>query len=343
MNHEHEASQELINEALGVFSLPVESVASDHPMPADASPRQGASQSTWNHDDHANTAAELSTEDEFPMIVWLRGDEPWYSEFDMDADAAMDALSIKRSRLTQIAGKELRVGRVRVDRYIRPVFRSRDIEQYLNQTRATASHQKSSDVINSAAGLLCQQVDRMEARLEVINQNLMTQMESALQKVLTETLGTIVSGTTERLDALEGDIVNRLSVLTQDTVLKHVGLIQKDLFATSSELLSQMESSKEELTQAQQLHEKSVKNLAAKTAELEEKLSHIAVEIKHSENALRQDLRTIISDIAHFRKPDKINAKKIPDNSAVSSGIRKQSASRATRHTPARRKPHKMR
>lgn len=343
MNHEHEASQELNNEAPGVFSLPVESLVSDPSMPADESSRQGASQSTWNHDDHTNTAAELSTEDEFPMIVWLRGDEPWYSEFDMDADAAMDALSIKRSRLTQIAGKELRVGRVRVDRYIRPVFRSRDIEQYLNQTRATASHQKSSDVINSAAGMLCQQIDRMEARLEVINQNLMTQMESTLQKVLTETLSTLVSGTSERLDALEGDIVNRLSVLTQDTVLKHVGLIQKDLLATSSELILRMESSKEELTQVQQLHEKSLTSLATKTAELEEKMNHIAAEIKHSESALRQDLRTIISDMAHFRKPEKINPKKISDKSVVSSATQKQSASRVTRHTPARRKPMKMR
>lgn len=343
MNHEHEASQELNNEAPGVFSLPVESLASDPTMPADESSRQGASQSTWNHDDHANTAAELSTEDEFPMIVWLRGDEPWYSEFDMDADAAMEALSIKRSRLTQIAGKELRVGRVRVDRYIRPVFRSRDIEQYLNQTRATASHQKSSDVLNSAAGLLCQQVDRMEARLEVINQNLMSQMESALQKVLTETLGTIVSGTSERLDALEGDIVNRLSVLTQDTVLKHVGLIQKDLLATSNELISRMESSKEELSQAQQLHDKSVRNLAAKTAELEEKMNHIALEIQNSESSLRQDLRTIISDIANFRKPEKNTPKKFANNSVVSSAIQKQSASRATRPTPARRKPLRMR
>jgi hypothetical protein len=261
----------------------------------------------------------------------------------MDADAAMEALSIKRSRLTQIAGKELRVGRVRVDRYIRPVFRSRDIEQYLNQTRATASHQKSSDVLNSAAGLLCQQVDRMEARLEVINQNLMSQMESALQKVLTETLGTIVSGTSERLDALEGDIVNRLSVLTQDTVLKHVGLIQKDLLATSNELISRMESSKEELSQAQQLHDKSVRNLAAKTAELEEKMNHIALEIQNSESSLRQDLRTIISDIANFRKPEKNTPKKFANNLVVSSAIQKQSASRATRPTPARRKPLRMR
>ena len=65
----------------------------------------------------------------------------------------MHALGIKRSRLTQISGRDLRVGRVRVDRYIRPVYRSNDIEKYLAWTRATASHQKSSDAIKTAVVL----------------------------------------------------------------------------------------------------------------------------------------------------------------------------------------------
>jgi hypothetical protein len=76
---------------------------------------RGAARTTWDDQDESAT-------NDFPMIVWLRGDEPWFSQFDMDAEAVMSALGIKRSRLTQISGKELRVGRVRMDRYIRPVL-----------------------------------------------------------------------------------------------------------------------------------------------------------------------------------------------------------------------------
>lgn len=88
--------------------------------------------------------------DELPMVVWLRGDEPYCGEFCLDADHAMDQLGIKRSRLTQISGKELRVGRLRQGRYIRPVFRQIDINEYLSWTRPTASHRKSAEVIDVA-------------------------------------------------------------------------------------------------------------------------------------------------------------------------------------------------
>src|SRR5690606_25392082 len=89
--------------------------------------------------------------DDLPMIVWLRGDESYVSDFNISADDAMKALGIKRSRLTQISGKELRVGRIRVDRYIRPVYRQADIDAYLEWTRPTATHIKSSDVLLQAA------------------------------------------------------------------------------------------------------------------------------------------------------------------------------------------------
>ncbi len=66
----------------------------------------------------ASSGLEQTTDDfvpsqdgDLPMIVWLRGDELYVDEFCLDADAAMKALGIKRSRLTQISGKELRVGR----------------------------------------------------------------------------------------------------------------------------------------------------------------------------------------------------------------------------------------
>lgn len=94
---------------------------------------------------------------ELPMVVWLRGDEEHCAEFTLDADDVMTALGIKRSRLTQIAGKDLRVGRMRRGRYVSPVFRPVDVEQYASWTRATASHVKSSTLLNDAAAELQRQ------------------------------------------------------------------------------------------------------------------------------------------------------------------------------------------
>lgn len=90
-------------------------------------------------------------DEQLPMVVWLRGEEDYFGEFSLEADQAMEMLGIKRSRLTQISGKELRVGRKRVDRYVRPVYRPEDVTQYLEWIRPTASHQKSSQVLFSAA------------------------------------------------------------------------------------------------------------------------------------------------------------------------------------------------
>ncbi len=100
---------------------------------------------------HPGTAAYPSWTADLPQVVWLRGDEPYGGEFSLDADAVMQELGIKRSRLTQISGTELRVGRTRIDRYIRPVYRPCDIEDYQKWTRATATHHKSSTLLEQAA------------------------------------------------------------------------------------------------------------------------------------------------------------------------------------------------
>jgi hypothetical protein len=86
-----------------------------------------------------------------PVLVWLRGDEPYFEEFSLDAETVMQQLGIKRSRLTQISGTELRVGRTRIDRYVRPVYRPCDIADYQKWTRATATHHKSSSLLEQAA------------------------------------------------------------------------------------------------------------------------------------------------------------------------------------------------
>lgn len=103
---------------------------------------------------------------DLPMIVWLKGDEPFADEFSLDADAAMAALGIKRSRLTQISGRELRVGRIRIDRYTRPVYRREDVEIYKQWTRPTATHLRSSSVITDAAKKLEQHTEQITQELK---------------------------------------------------------------------------------------------------------------------------------------------------------------------------------
>jgi len=120
--------------------------------------------------------------DDLPMLIWLRGDESICDEFTMDAEQVMAELGIKRSRLTQIAGKELRVGRMRVGRYVRPVFRAKDVQAYKAWVRASASHLKSSRAIEDAAAklehetsLLADKVkDAASAELETLNERLLT-------------------------------------------------------------------------------------------------------------------------------------------------------------------------
>jgi hypothetical protein len=78
----------------------------------------------------------------------------------------MQQLGIKRSRLTQISGRELRVGRVRRGRYVSPVYRPGDVVQYLEWTRATATHMKASSVLQDAAAQLEDSSERLAERVE---------------------------------------------------------------------------------------------------------------------------------------------------------------------------------
>lgn len=100
------------------------------------------------------------------MVVWLRGDEPWCGDFSLDAEGVMQQLGIKRSRLTQISGRELRVGRIRRGRYVSPVYRPADVAQYLEWTRATATHMKASSVLQDAAAQLEDSSERLAERVE---------------------------------------------------------------------------------------------------------------------------------------------------------------------------------
>jgi len=269
------------NLAPGVFKLSSEPDNGAFITPEDAIKlRQGATsldpseELTSPEITSAETTGQIEGDD-FPMIVWLRGDEPWFSEFDMDADATMSALSIKRSRLTQIAGKELRVGRVRVDRYIRPVFRSIDVEQYLKQTRATASHQRSSDAINSATSLLCQQIEKFEHRLDVINENLLSQVTAVLQRIVTESLNTTLTTLMERYDSLEANLTNRLSVTVQEVFIKFSDVLSCQIGSHANDIVKNFDLCHETIESFQKNQEAVTKNLAANISHLEENFQKI--------------------------------------------------------------------
>ncbi|MEY4631200.1 MAG: hypothetical protein RIQ81_1320 [Pseudomonadota bacterium] len=145
-------------------------------------------------------------EDNLPMIVWLRGDEPWFEDFSVDAEQAMEELGIRRSRLTQISGRELRVGKKRVDRYIRPVFRPEDIAAYKNFTRATVSHLKSSQVIDGALARLESETGHLVEKVtEAVNQRT-DDFQGTLEGIAAEfrhAQGLLLREVTDRVDGIE--------------------------------------------------------------------------------------------------------------------------------------------
>ena len=193
------------------------------PLPEDAAPgvfaipegsdtRPGASLASWNESDQEQEADHQATFD-LPMIVWLRGDEAWYPQFDLDADAVMQRLGIKRSRLTQISGKELRVGRVRMDRYIRPIYRSGDVEQYSNWTRATASHQKSSSALKEAVDALQSQGSQIAQVVEAANASFKSAIEAGLADKVRDAAVESIATIQNQLEGFDHRIQDALLIL----------------------------------------------------------------------------------------------------------------------------------
>ena len=107
---------------------------------------------------------EKLNESDLPMLVWIRGDEDYADDFSLNADQAMEMIGIRRSRLTQISGKELRVGKKRIGRYVRPVFRQVDIEAYKAWTRPTATSKKSSSILEEGLDKLRELAERMDVQ-----------------------------------------------------------------------------------------------------------------------------------------------------------------------------------
>lgn len=140
---------------------------------------------------------------ELPMVVLL--DNANNTDFDISADEAMVELGIKRSRLSQISGRELRVGKRRVDRYLRPYYRRIDILAYKDRTRPSTTKQQASEALIRAARLI-------EARVNTLLQSTNEQLQRAL---------------TDSIKQLRSEL---LSLLSQQD-----GLRQQQLFSAQHE------------------------------------------------------------------------------------------------------------
>lgn len=179
-----------------------------------------------NEQEPTDEAAAASQGDDLPMVVWLRGDEPVADEFVIDAEGAMQMLGIKRSRLTQISGRELRVGRIRIDRYTRPVYRMKDILEYKNWTRSTATHARASAAINDAA-------KNLETRAEALGER----FENAIQ-VCTNTISDVVENENSRMLEAQLDRMNQI----EETLCRTAAMAGEGLQASFGDIRSGLEA-----------------------------------------------------------------------------------------------------
>lgn len=201
-----------------------------------------------------------------PMIVNLRGDEDFAPDFYIDAEGAMELLGIKRSRLTQISGRELRVGRIRRDRYLRPVYRELDLRDYQEWTRATATHQTSSKAIEQAIDSLD---DRFNDLFVVINER--------LQHFQSQELGWFTQEFRRLRQALGTAQLEREAA--REAIENSLGAQQQDLQAMRRELRSlilaaksQLERSAEQGRWLQAFHQDLREVLGTVTAQRREQL-----------------------------------------------------------------------
>lgn len=140
---------------------------------------------------------------ELPLVVWLKGDEPFFDEFYLDADDAMAFLDIKRTRLSQISGREIRVGRVKSGRYVKPKYRKIDLESYLNHSRAPTTHQKAALLSAKIDSTLGEWDERFNDQVETL--------KTEIHRSLSQVVVTESSNAKESLTTLLKMIQHKLS------------------------------------------------------------------------------------------------------------------------------------
>lgn len=178
--------------------------------------------------------------DPCPMVVWLRGDESYCDEFSLDADAVMERLGIRRTRLTQISGRELRVGRTRRGRYVVPVYRPVDVTEYQQWTRATATHVKSSHLVQEAADSLRQAGEDLADRVDDTARRLTSSLEQSVRQGALNA-SALTLPLLHALDQQLGPLASQVSFLAGQEQLTRKTLEQKlRHLTTESDLLKAM-------------------------------------------------------------------------------------------------------
>jgi hypothetical protein len=206
-----------------------------------------------------------ATSQDLPPIVWLRGDEEYFSEFDMDADAVMQALGIKRSRLTQLSGKELRVGRMRVDRYIRPLYRSVDVQAYIDWSRAPLTQVKSSHAIQHAIDQLENRAVSFEAAMQTLSLDMSEVLRSSIEKLQKE-LPALTPDQSEGLSQVEYQLVAMQNDLLQKLQFFHDQ--QQNLLSAIQESQSTQSKSQSTLQDIASISILEIRSLVALTKDL---------------------------------------------------------------------------
>ena len=246
--------------------------------------------------------------DDLPMVVWMRGDEDICSEFTMDADAAMAVLGIKRTRLTQISGRELRVGRRRLGRYIKPFYRSIDIDNYLQWTRRSATSQNATAALAKAS----EELESRTVSLSEDLQGLVGQLPILLRRAVRERLKQWESVFLRQFDRAHRE--NRDWVLNirrwvsdadrRQTKLQELSqrLVEKQFDRSSTERLHLAEQSR---LQAIRI-EGTLQNMQSETRKAREHLSASIEALKNSGDEqyrfLEAELDKVNAILAHLRR-----------------------------------------
>ena len=146
-----------------------------HPMNANFT--SSNSSNSPRQSSHLGASAEPAK-----SYLFLEPDSAEAHTFDCDATAAMTYLGIKRSRLTQISGRELPCARIKVDRYTRPMYRWTDVKSYHESTKTTVSYAKSQQLFETTIHTLTHQINELNA----IIQQLSTQLHRCEQQLQTQ-------------------------------------------------------------------------------------------------------------------------------------------------------------
>lgn len=250
-----------------------------------------------------------------PMVVTLRGDE---DDFTLSAEDVMAVLDIKRSRLTQISGRELRVGRRRVDRYLKPFYRPADVYSYQESTRAALTRQRSAAAVSSVA-------DDIETRHKTLLQETTTQLSTVvadtshtLQKKLGELLLNMQHKT--KLITTEDNFLQAQKILrsmehlsrqwrmllvefeqrataAQDSAVQHL----RDILHTQQQTLETLQSSndaqREEISKSDAAHTAQLLALQQSSDRIAQQLRNVAVQHEAELQALRDLVNKKISGL----------------------------------------------